>query len=94
MFLPFVPSFKIENADTSIPDLASHFSIQPPKGVLTVSERPVQVQLLFHPKAEISIEDKPILKCQVSCPSQGGTCPGVSRTCVLWKERFNWGTLS
>lgn len=44
--------------------------------MLTASERPVQVQLLFHPRAEMIIEDKPILKCQVSCPSQAGTYPG------------------
>lgn len=35
--------------------------------MLTVSERPMQVQLLFHPKMEMNIEDKPILRCQVSC---------------------------
>lgn len=70
MFLPFLPSFKLETADTNIPDLASHFTIQPQKGVLTVSERPVQVQLLFHPKMEMNIEEKPILHCQVSCPGQ------------------------
>ncbi|NXL46323.1 HYDIN protein, partial [Podilymbus podiceps] len=62
-------SFKLENADTNIPDLAPHFSIQPQKGVLTASERPVQVQLLFHPKMEMNIEDKPILHCQVIEPS-------------------------
>lgn len=67
MFLPFLPSFKLESADTDVPDLASHFTVQPQKGTLTASERPVQVQLLFHPKMEMDIEDKPILHCQVSC---------------------------
>ncbi|NXE09199.1 HYDIN protein, partial [Lophotis ruficrista] len=64
-------SFKLETAVTNIPDLASHFTIQPQKGVLTVSEHPVQVQLLFHPKMEMNIEDKPILHCQVIEPSVG-----------------------
>ncbi|XP_074783220.1 hydrocephalus-inducing protein homolog isoform X2 [Athene noctua] len=62
-------SFKLETADTNIPDLASHFTIQPPKGVLTVSKHLVQVQLLFHPKLEMDIKDKPILHCQVIEPS-------------------------
>ncbi|XP_074007853.1 hydrocephalus-inducing protein homolog [Numenius arquata] len=67
-------SFKLETADTNIPDLESHFSLQPQKGVLSVSERPVQVQLFFHPKMEMNIEDKPILHCQVIEPNirEGG----------------------
>ncbi|XP_032051538.1 hydrocephalus-inducing protein homolog [Aythya fuligula] len=84
-------SFLIENADTSIPDLASHFSIQPQEGMLTVSERPVQVQLLFHPKAEISIEDKPILKCQVIEPSlcNGGETIAIIPVRVSAKAVFS-----
>uniref|UniRef100_A0A8C3KHX2 HYDIN axonemal central pair apparatus protein n=1 Tax=Calidris pygmaea TaxID=425635 RepID=A0A8C3KHX2_9CHAR len=67
-------SFKLETADTSIPNLESHFSLQPQKGVLSASERPVQVQLFFHPKMEMNIEDKPILHCQVIEPNlrEGG----------------------
>ncbi|NWW42685.1 HYDIN protein, partial [Pedionomus torquatus] len=67
-------SFRLETADTSIPDLESHFSLQPQKGTLSVSERPVQVQLFFHPKMEMKIEDKPILHCQVIEPNirEGG----------------------
>ncbi|XP_071670318.1 hydrocephalus-inducing protein homolog isoform X2 [Patagioenas fasciata] len=64
-------SLKLETADTKIPDLASHFTVQPQKGLLTASDRPVQVQVLFHPKVEINIEDKPILHCQVIEPSIG-----------------------
>lgn len=94
MSLPFVPSFTFENADTNIPNLASHFAIQPQRGVLAASERPVHVHLVFHPKAEINIKDKPILKCQVSCPRQVGITLGVSRMFVLWKERFSWEILS
>uniref|UniRef100_A0A672UG67 HYDIN axonemal central pair apparatus protein n=1 Tax=Strigops habroptila TaxID=2489341 RepID=A0A672UG67_STRHB len=62
-------SFKLETAHTSIPDLASHFTVQPQQGMLASSERSVQVQLLFHPKMELSIEDKPILQCQVIDPN-------------------------
>ncbi|KFV73572.1 Hydrocephalus-inducing protein, partial [Struthio camelus australis] len=67
-------SFRLETAGTNIPDLTSHFSIQPQKGVLTASERPAQVQMVFHPKREIKIEDKPILQCQLIEPNvcEGG----------------------
>ncbi|NXS93719.1 HYDIN protein, partial [Jacana jacana] len=67
-------SFRLESADTNIPDLESHFSLQPQKGVLSASERPVQVQLFFHPNMEMNIEDKPILHCQVIEPNirEGG----------------------
>ncbi|KGL84882.1 Hydrocephalus-inducing protein, partial [Tinamus guttatus] len=62
-------NFILDAVGTNIPDLASHFTLQPQKGVLAASERPVQVQMLFHPKREMKIEDKPILKCQVIEPS-------------------------
>ncbi|NXX62461.1 HYDIN protein, partial [Scopus umbretta] len=84
-------SFKLETADTNIPDLASHFTIQPQKGILTVSERPVQVQLLFHPKMEINIEDKPILHCQVIEPSicEGGETIAIIPVRVSAKAVFS-----
>ncbi|NXU58594.1 HYDIN protein, partial [Turnix velox] len=62
-------SFKLDSADTNIRDLESHFSLQPQKGLLSASDRPVQVQLFFHPKMELNIEDKPILLCQVIEPN-------------------------
>ncbi|NWI09406.1 HYDIN protein, partial [Crypturellus soui] len=62
-------NFILDAVGTNIPDLASHFTLQPQKGTLAASERPMQVQMLFHPKREIKIEDKPILKCQVIEPS-------------------------
>lgn len=68
--LLFLPSFKLETTHTSIPDLASHITIQPQRGVLASSERSAQVHLLFHPKTELSIENKPILQCLVSCLGQ------------------------
>ncbi|XP_075367152.1 hydrocephalus-inducing protein homolog [Mycteria americana] len=86
-----VYSFKLESADTNIPDLASHFTIQPQKGVLTVSERPVQVQLLFHPKMEMNIDDKPILHCQVIEPSicEGGETIAIIPVRVSAKAVFS-----
>ncbi|KAM6252821.1 hydrocephalus-inducing protein homolog [Porphyrio hochstetteri] len=63
---PIGYSFSLETADPSTADLASHFTVQPQKGVLAASEHPVQVQLLFHPMTELNIEDKPILLCKVS----------------------------
>ncbi|KAM6324924.1 hydrocephalus-inducing protein homolog [Podargus strigoides] len=67
-----VYSFKLEAAGTTVRDLAPHFTVQPQRGVLGVSEQPVQVQLLFHPKKEMNIEHKPILRCTVIDPSIGG----------------------
>ncbi|NXT87516.1 HYDIN protein, partial [Anhinga rufa] len=84
-------SFKLETADTNIPNLASHFTIQPQKGVLSVSERPVQVQLFFHPKMEMNIEDKPILHCQVIEPSicEGGETIAIIPVRVSAKAVFS-----
>ncbi|XP_053911797.1 hydrocephalus-inducing protein homolog [Cuculus canorus] len=64
-----VYSFKLEAADTNIPDLASHFTVHPQKGMLASSGDSMHIHLLFHPKREMSIEDKAILQCQVIDPS-------------------------
>uniref|UniRef100_A0A669QXT0 HYDIN axonemal central pair apparatus protein n=1 Tax=Phasianus colchicus TaxID=9054 RepID=A0A669QXT0_PHACC len=84
-------SFMLKNADTDIPNLASHFAIQPQRGVLPASERPVHVHLVFHPKAEINIEDKPILKCQVIEPSlcEGGEAIAIIPVKVSAKAVFS-----
>ncbi|XP_021264314.1 hydrocephalus-inducing protein homolog isoform X3 [Numida meleagris] len=84
-------SFTIENADTDIPDLASHFAIQPQRGVMAASERPAHVHVIFHPRAEINIEDKPILKCQVIEPSlcEGGETIAVIPVNVSAKALFS-----
>ncbi|KFQ85082.1 Hydrocephalus-inducing protein, partial [Phoenicopterus ruber ruber] len=89
-------SFKLDNADTDIPDLAPHFTMQPQKGVLTASERPVQVQLLFHPKVEMNIEDKPILHCQVIEPSisEGGETIAIIPVRVSAKAVFSKYSIS
>ncbi|XP_009881567.1 PREDICTED: hydrocephalus-inducing protein homolog [Charadrius vociferus] len=89
-------SFKLESADTDIPDLASHFTVQPQKGTLTASERPVQVQLLFHPKVEMDIEDKPILHCQVIEPNvcEGGETIAIIPVRVSAKAVFSKYSIS
>ncbi|XP_068021945.1 hydrocephalus-inducing protein homolog [Melanerpes formicivorus] len=56
--------FRLRPAGPSTQDLASHFTVQPQQGLLPLSERPVAVQLLFHPQRELSIEDKAVLLCQ------------------------------
>ncbi|NXG37545.1 HYDIN protein, partial [Dromaius novaehollandiae] len=73
-------SFTLEAVDTNIPDLTSHFTIQPQKGVLTASERPAQVQVVFQPKREMKIEDKPILQCQLIEPS---VCEGGETIAII-----------
>ncbi|XP_009866111.1 PREDICTED: hydrocephalus-inducing protein homolog, partial [Apaloderma vittatum] len=84
-------SFKLEAADTDIPDLASHFTVQPQSGVLAPSERTVQVQLRFHPKMEMTIEEKPILHCQVIEPSirEGGEAIAIIPVRVSAKAVFS-----
>ncbi|XP_054029320.1 hydrocephalus-inducing protein homolog [Dryobates pubescens] len=61
--------FRLCPTDPRTRDLASHLTVQPQQGLLPASERPVSVQLLFHPQREISIEDEAILLCQVLEPS-------------------------
>uniref|UniRef100_A0A8C2T888 HYDIN axonemal central pair apparatus protein n=1 Tax=Coturnix japonica TaxID=93934 RepID=A0A8C2T888_COTJA len=84
-------SFTVENADTNIPDLESHFAIQPQSGLLPASERPVHVHLTFHPTAEIDIQEKPILKCQVIEPSicEGGEAIAIIPVNVSAKALFS-----
>ncbi|XP_067158936.1 hydrocephalus-inducing protein homolog [Apteryx mantelli] len=73
-------SFTLEAVDTNIPDLTSHFSIQPQKGVLAASDCPTQVQMVFHPKREMKIEDKPILQCQLIEPN---VCEGGETVAII-----------
>ncbi|XP_069724910.1 hydrocephalus-inducing protein homolog [Phaenicophaeus curvirostris] len=84
-------TFKLETADTNIADLASHFTIQPQGGVLTASKRLMEVQLLFHPKKEMNIEDKPILHCLVIEPSirEGGETIAIIPVKVSAKAVFS-----
>ncbi|NXX95861.1 HYDIN protein, partial [Centropus bengalensis] len=84
-------SFKLETAGTNIADLASHFTIEPQNGVLTASSRLMEVQLLFHPKKEIDIENKPILHCLVIEPSicEGGETIAIIPVRVSAKAVFS-----
>ncbi|XP_029465095.1 hydrocephalus-inducing protein homolog [Rhinatrema bivittatum] len=67
-------SFYLETTEPGLPDLNSIFSILPQKGILASTDRPTQVQIIFHSKKEIQIIEKPILRCQVIEPnlSEGG----------------------
>ncbi|XP_064020122.1 hydrocephalus-inducing protein homolog [Pogoniulus pusillus] len=68
--------FRLHPADPSTRDVASHFTVQPQRGLLPASQQAVSVQLLFWPQREITIEDKPILLCQVLEPgSRAGAEP-------------------
>ncbi|XP_064020126.1 hydrocephalus-inducing protein homolog [Pogoniulus pusillus] len=60
--------FRLHPADPSTRDVASHFTVQPQRGLLPASQQAVSVQLLFQPQREITIEGKPILLCQVLEP--------------------------
>ncbi|XP_054026269.1 hydrocephalus-inducing protein homolog [Dryobates pubescens] len=72
--------FRLDTTDPFSPELLSHLSVQPEQGLLPASEHPVPVQLLFHPKREISIEARPILLCQVIEPS---LCAGGEAIAVI-----------
>ncbi|KAG2469946.1 HYDIN protein, partial [Polypterus senegalus] len=67
-------SFLLETTEAGMPELNSHFTIQPQKGTLNPNDRPAQVQITFRSRKEVSIENKPILRCQVIEPniSEGG----------------------
>ncbi|XP_053911802.1 hydrocephalus-inducing protein homolog [Cuculus canorus] len=82
--------------DTNIPDLAFHFPVQPQRGTLTTSGKPMQVQLLFHSKMEMNNEDKPILHCQVMDPSisEGGEIITVIPVRVSAKAAFSKYSIS
>ncbi|XP_068876459.1 hydrocephalus-inducing protein homolog [Aphelocoma coerulescens] len=58
-------SFTLKGAGPRMRDLVSHFSIEPQSGMLIASQPGVNVELLFHPTAEILLKNKPILYCQV-----------------------------
>lgn len=49
--------------------LSNMISVQPKKGSLTTTEKPVNVHVYFRAKKEVRIEQQPILRCQV-----GGDC--------------------
>ncbi|XP_059569698.1 hydrocephalus-inducing protein homolog [Alligator mississippiensis] len=67
-------SFILQSSEANLTNLKSLFTIQPQKGTLAAVDRPTQVQLTFHSRKEVKIEDKPILHCQVIEPNvcEGG----------------------
>ncbi|MGH0142283.1 UNVERIFIED_CONTAM: hypothetical protein FKN15_002865 [Acipenser sinensis] len=67
-------SFTLEATEPDMPDLHSLFTIQPHKGTLNPSERPMQVQIVFRSRKEVVIKDQAILRCKVIEPnvSEGG----------------------
>ncbi|XP_061876014.1 hydrocephalus-inducing protein homolog [Colius striatus] len=93
---PVAYSFKLEAAGTKIRNLASHFTVQPQKGVLSKPQHSAQVQLLFHPKAEMSTEDKAILSCQVIEPNtpEGGETVAIIPVKVSAKAAFRHYSIS
>ncbi|KAG8143780.1 hypothetical protein E2320_000954, partial [Naja naja] len=67
-------SLVIESTEYGKSNLGQLFTIQPQKGNLSPNDRPTQVQIVFHSKKEVKIEDKPVLQCHVIEPSlcEGG----------------------
>lgn len=67
-FLPF--SFMLKGAGPRMRDLTSHFTVAPQSGMLIASQPGVNIEMLFQPKREMLLKNRPILYCQVSCPGQ------------------------
>ena len=63
-------NFAFEATDGSPSDVAQLFTVIPNRGPLLPTDRPTQVQVIFRSKSEITIKDRPVLKCQVSMLSQ------------------------
>ncbi|XP_041265558.1 hydrocephalus-inducing protein homolog, partial [Onychostruthus taczanowskii] len=60
--------FTLEGAG---PRMASYFTVEPQSGVLIASQPGVNVEMLFNPKREMFLRNKPILYCQVIDASSG-----------------------
>ena len=56
----------MDSLGISANNISSMISVQPKKGSLTTTEKPTNVQVLFHAKKEVKIEHQPLLRCQVS----------------------------
>nr|XP_014334844.1 PREDICTED: hydrocephalus-inducing protein homolog [Bos mutus] len=67
-------SFSVDSLGLSATNISSMITVQPRKGSLTTTEKPTNVQVLFHAKKEIKIENQPVLRCQIIEPniSEGG----------------------
>ncbi|XP_070307131.1 hydrocephalus-inducing protein homolog isoform X1 [Odocoileus virginianus] len=67
-------SFSVESVGISATNISSMITVQPKKGSLTMTEKPTNVQVIFHAKKEVKIENQPVLRCQIIEPniSEGG----------------------
>ncbi|KAB0347974.1 hypothetical protein FD754_012831 [Muntiacus muntjak] len=67
-------SFSVESIGISATNISSMITVQPKKGSLTMTEKPTNVQVIFHAKKEVKIENQPVLRCQIIEPniSEGG----------------------
>ncbi|XP_007442069.2 hydrocephalus-inducing protein homolog, partial [Python bivittatus] len=64
-------SLAIESTEHGMSNLGQLFTIQPQKGNLGPNDRPTQIQIAFHSKKEVKVEDKPVLQCHVIEPTLG-----------------------
>ncbi|XP_068058623.1 hydrocephalus-inducing protein homolog isoform X2 [Anomalospiza imberbis] len=64
-------SFTLKGAGPRMQNVASYFTVEPQSGVLSASQRGVNIEILFHPTSEILLKNKPILYCQVIDASSG-----------------------
>ena len=55
----------MESIGISATNISSMITVQPKKGSLTTTEKPTNVQVIFHAKKEVKIESQPVLRCQV-----------------------------
>ncbi|XP_054435188.1 hydrocephalus-inducing protein homolog [Pteronotus mesoamericanus] len=67
-------SFSVDCVGIPVTNVNSMISVQPKKGSLTTTEKPTNVQVFFHSKKEVKIEQQPILRCQIIEPNiaEGG----------------------
>ncbi|XP_032925432.1 hydrocephalus-inducing protein-like isoform X2 [Catharus ustulatus] len=63
--------FMLKGAGPTMQDLTSHFTVEPQSGVLIASQPGVNIEILFQPKREMLLKNKPILYCQVTDASSG-----------------------
>ncbi|CAD5117498.1 DgyrCDS6267 [Dimorphilus gyrociliatus] len=61
--------FILQKTPKCPPEVCNYFNIQPPKGRLTSSDRPAQVQVTFKPPKEIIIQEESILLCKIIEPN-------------------------
>ncbi|XP_073911808.1 hydrocephalus-inducing protein homolog [Castor canadensis] len=67
-------SFSVDSLGILTTNINSMISVQPKKGSLAASEKPITVQVFFRAKREVKIEHEPVLRCQIIEPrlAEGG----------------------